>query len=465
MPPRTEQLDAIVIGTGQGGTPLARAFARAGLKTAIIERDARGGGTRVVEGCTPTRTMIASARIAHLARRAADYGVRTGHVAVDMRAVRDRNRTLVDRFNRQSEDRQLEAQDGLELVRGEARFTGPRAVEVATDGGAARRLSAAVIVIDTGQRPAVPPIDGIDAVPHLDNRSVMELDAPPAHLVVLGGGATGVEFAQMFRRLGSDVTLVDRSARLLAAEDEDVSETMAGILADEGVKIHTETSASRVRRHDGAIALAVSTPAGAATIEGTHLLLAVGRAPNTDRLDLAAAGVATDDRGYVRTNDRLETNVAGIYAIGDVKGGPAYTHVSYDDYRILAENLLNDGAASTASRLIPYTVYTDPELGRVGMTEAQARAQGIDYRVAKLPMSSVARALETGEARGFMKALVDARSQEILGCAIFGVHGGEIMSAVEIAMMGTLPYTALRDGVFAHPTLAEALNSLFATLG
>jgi len=458
-----ERFDAIVIGTGQGGRPLARALARAGRRTAIIERDSRIGGTCVVDGCTPTKTMIASARVAHLVRRAADYGIDSGPMSVDMHRVRERKRALVERFSSGTADA-IETPAGLELVFGEARFRGPRELDVATADGAARRMAAATIVIDTGLRPATPAIDGLDAVPHLDNRSVMELDELPAHLAIVGGGAVGVEFGQMFRRLGSQVTIVNRSHRLLDDEDEDVSEAVAGILADESVRILARSEAVSVHRTNGTLALAIRTPAGMERITASHLLLAAGRVPNTDRLNLPAAGVATDGRGFVRTNERLETTAVGIYAIGDVRGGPAYTHVAYDDFRILEENLLRAGDASIAERLVPYAVYIDPELGRVGMTETEARAKGIDFRVAKLPMSRVARALENGETRGFMKAIVDARTLEILGCAVLGANGGEIMSVLEVAMMGTLPYTALRDAVFAHPTLAEALNSLFASL-
>jgi len=408
--------------------------------------------------------MVASARVAYLVQRAADYGVRAAHASVDLRKVRSRKRAMVERFS-SGVAAALGAEPGLELVFGEARFCAPGEIEVATPAGAVRRLSAATIVIDTGLRPRLPPIDGLAAVAHLDPRSAMELEATPAHLVIVGGGSVGVEFAQLFRRLGSEVTLVNAAPRVLEGEDEDVSDAVAAILADDGVRILAQGEATAVRRRNGGVSLGVATSAGATTVEGSHLLLAAGRVPNTEHLDLAAAGVATDAHGFVRTNERLETSAPGVYAIGDVKGGPAYTHVSYDDYRVLRENLLRGGETSIAERLVPYAVYIDPELGRVGLTEAGARAQGIDYRVAQLPMTRVARALELGETRGFLKALVDARTDEILGCAVLGVFGGELMSVLEVAMLGTLPYTALRDAMFAHPTLAESINNLFATLG
>lgn len=461
--PSLERLDAIVIGSGQGGKPLAQAFARAGRRTAIIERDPRIGGTCVLDGCTPTKTLIASARVAHLARRAGEYGVRAAPVSVDMRRVRARKRALVEQFSGGAA-RGLEEQDKLELVHGDARFSAPHEVEVRTAAGALRRLRARTIVIDTGLRPAVPPIEGLADIAPLDNRSVMELDELPAHLAIVGGGAVGVEFAQMFRRLGSEVTLVQRASHLLEDEDEDISEALAHVLAEEGVRILPGSEAARVSRRAAGIALELRPDRSDGPIEATHLMLAAGRVPNTDGLNLEAAGVDTDARGFVLTDEHLETSAPGVYAVGDVKGRPAYTHVSYDDYRILRENLIEDGAASTVERLVPHVVYSDPELGRVGLSEKQARAAGVPYRVAKLPMRSVARALETGETGGLMKALVAAHGDEILGCAVLGVHGGEIMSLIQVAMMGTLPYTALRDGVFAHPTLAEALNSLFATL-
>ncbi len=457
-----ETYDAIILGAGQSGDPLARALANAGRRVALVERDAVGG-TCVNRGCTPTKTMIASARVAYLARRGADYGVGTGVVTVDMTKVRQRKRDIVTEF-RGGDEKKLAEADGLALIHGEGRFTGPHSVEVALNGSGTRALTAAQIFINTGARPAVPKIEGLDGVPFLDSTSVMELSSVPEHLVILGGSYIALEFGQMFRRFGSRVTVIEQSDHLLGREDEDVASEMAKILREDGLELLLGAQATRAAGADGGVTLTVKTPEGEKTVAGSHLLVAVGRTPNTDALNLAAAGVETDDAGHVRANERLETSAAGIWALGDVKGGPQFTHISYDDFRILQANLLHGGHRTTADRPVPYTVFTDPQLGRVGMTEAEAKKAGKNVKVAKLPMSEVARALETDETRGFMKAVVDADTQQILGAAILGMDGGEVMAVLEVAMMGRLPYTALRDATLAHPTLAESLNNLFLTL-
>lgn len=455
--------DAIVIGSGQGGKPLAGALAHARHETAIIERG-HVGGSCVNNGCTPTKTMIASARAAYVDSRSADYGIRNGPVTVDMVEVRRRKRDIVDRF-RDGVRQIIESTKGLDLLPGEARFTGPKELEVDLNDGETVRLTADNIFINVGARPADPPIDGLDSVPTLNSTSIMELDEVPEHLLVLGGGYVGLEFAQMFRRFGSEVTIVQRGEQLLAREDDDVAEGVAEILREDGIEVLLETEALRAEQtEDGGIQLSVRTPDGGRTLAGSHLLVAIGRPPNTDSLDLDAASVRTDKRGFVEVDERLETNVPGVYALGDAKGGPAFTHISYDDFRIIKTNLLDGGDASIAERLVSYTVYIDPQLGRVGLSEREAREQGRNFRVAKMPMSHVARALEMDETRGMMKAVVDADTDQILGCAILGIEGGEIISMIHIAMMGKLPYTALRDGPFAHPTLAESLNKLFAKL-
>jgi pyruvate/2-oxoglutarate dehydrogenase complex dihydrolipoamide dehydrogenase (E3) component len=453
--------DAIVVGSGQGGKPLAKAFAEAGRRTALIERT-HVGGTCVNEGCTPTKTMVASARVAYLARRAEDYGVLAGPVSVDMTQVRERKRKMVDDFRR-GDERGIARTKGLDLIMGEARFTGPRTLEVRLSGGELGELSADQIVINAGERPGRPPVPGLDRVAALDSTSVMELAAVPDHLLVLGGGYIGLEFGQMFRRFGSRVTIVQRGKQLLSREDPDVAEAVEKVLRQDGIELILEADAEQVApAAGGGIELFVrSAGARRSAVVGSHLLVATGRVANTDTLNLEAAGVQVDQRGFISVNDRLETSVPGIYALGDITGGPAYTHISYDDFRILEANLLKGGSASTRGRLVPYTVFIDPELGRVGLSEVQARGQGRRIRVAKMPMSSVARALEVDEPRGLMKAVVDAESGQILGFAILGIWGGEIMSIVEVAMMGQLPYTALQNAVFAHPTLAESLNNLF----
>jgi pyruvate/2-oxoglutarate dehydrogenase complex dihydrolipoamide dehydrogenase (E3) component len=353
----------------------------------------------------------------------------------------------------------------LELIFGEGSFSGPKSVTVRLQSGETRHLIADTIFINTGGRPEGPPLPGLESVPVLDSTSIMELDVLPNHLLVLGGGYIGLEFGQMFRRFGSAVTVVQRGKQLLAREDADVAEEVAKILREDGMEVLLETQAARVAEGGGGtVRLTVSGPAGERTLSGSHLLVAAGRVSNTEALKLSAAGITTDSRGNIPVNDRLETNVPGIYALGDVKGGPAFTHISYDDFRIIKTNLLDGGTATTTGRLVPYTVYIDPQLGRVGMTEAEARAQGRRIRIAKIPMSYVARALEMDESRGFMKAVVDAETGQILGCAVLGIEGGELMSMLSIAMMGKVPYTTLRDAIFAHPTLAESFNILFDEL-
>ncbi len=458
-----ERYDALVIGAGQAGVPLSTALANAGWTTALIERE-HVGGTCVNEGCTPTKTMVASARVAYLSRRAIDYGIHTAPVVVDMGQVRQRKRDIVDSF-RSGNLRRIQQAERLSLLMGEARFTGSKQVEVRLNGEGVRSLAAETIFINTGARPRVPALLGLDSVPFLDSTSIMELDTVPAHLLVLGGGYVGLEFGQMFRRFGSQVTIVQRDGQLLTREDGDVAHEVAKILSEDGIEILLDTQPLRVEpSQGGGIRLAVRTPRAERTLAGSHLLVAAGRVPNTDRLDPDASGITVDQQGFIPVNERLETNVPGVYALGDVNGGPAFTHISYDDFRVIRTNLLEGGQANIEDRLVPYTVFIDPQLGRVGLTEREARAQARDIRVAKMPMNWVARALEVDETRGLMKAIVDAQSGQILGAAILGIEGGEIMAILQVAMMGGVPYTALRDGVFAHPTLAEALNTLFTSL-
>jgi pyruvate/2-oxoglutarate dehydrogenase complex dihydrolipoamide dehydrogenase (E3) component len=487
---RAERYDAILIGSGQAANPLAVDLAAAGWRVAVVERE-HVGGTCINEGCTPTKTMIASGRAAYLARRGADFGVRTGPVAVDQVKVRQRKRDIVESF-RSGSERSLR-RDGIDLLMGEASFAGPRLVRVRLREGRTRHLTAERLFLNTGARPSRPPLPGLDDVPSFDSTTIMELDAVPDHLLVLGGGYVGLEFGQLFRRLGSRVTIVQRGPQLLAREDEDVATAVADVLRQDGIEVLLETEAVRVAPGpggaggpggpSGSVALTVrprrsgagpderpsderpsdERPSDERSIEGSHLLVATGRRPNTEALNLEAAGIRTDDKGFVVADERLETSAPGVYALGDVKGGPAFTHISYDDYRVAARNLLGDGQGTTRGRLVPYTLFTDPQLGRVGLTEAEATRAGRKVKVAKMPMTSVARALEVDESRGLMKAVVDAETGQILGAAVLGIEGGELMALLEVAMLGHLPYTVLRDAIFAHPTLAESLNNLFYT--
>jgi pyruvate/2-oxoglutarate dehydrogenase complex dihydrolipoamide dehydrogenase (E3) component len=461
----TEQVDALVIGSGQGGTPLSRALANSGWRTVLVE-SIHVGGTCVNVGCTPTKTMVASARVADVVRRAADYGVRLppGAVEIDLGQVHARKEAVVHSFRGGSE-RSIERTNGLELLRGSARFVGPHTVDVEVDGGETRSLEAPLICINAGLRPSVPTLPGLDRLDPLDSTSIMELERVPEHLLVLGGGYVGLEFGQMFRRFGSRVSVVQRGPKLLSREDDDIADAVAQILREDGIEVLLETGAVSVDGDGQHVALRVRDKDGSErSLNGSHLLVATGRTSNADSLNLAAAGVHVDARGFIPTDNRLRTNVPDIYALGDIRGGPAFTHISYDDFRIIRSNVIEGGEASIDNRLVPYTVFIDPQLGRVGLTEREAVEQGRKVRVARLPMTSVARAIEVGETRGVMKAVVDADSDQILGCAILGIEGGEVMAVLQVGMMGRLPYTSLKEGVFAHPTLAESLNNLFMTL-
>ena len=456
----SETYDAIIIGSGQAGYPLAKALANSGWKTALIER-AYIGGTCVNYGCTPTKTMFNSARVAYLARRGADYGVHHGEVRVDMREVRERKQRVVEEF-REGGLKGIKRTENLELITGDAKFVGPYEIAVELNAGGTRSLVAGKIFVNTGGRPARPQIEGIDEVPTLDSTSIMELEELPEHLLVLGGGYIGLEFGQMFRRFGSQVTIVQRIGQLLGREDADVAEAVLKILEEDGINVMLNTEALRIKKRRTQIELTVRGSNGEQTLGGTHLLLAVGRKPNTEDLNLPSAGIETDKQGNVKVNSKLETNVPGVYALGDVKGGPQFTHISYDDFRIIRTNLLEGGNATTEGRFVPYTVFIDPQLGRIGMSETDTKGRKI--RVATLPMTRSARAIEMSETRGFMKAIVDADTNQILGAAVLGVEGGELMAMFEIAMMGKLPYTVLKDAIFAHPTLAESLNNLFMAM-
>ena len=457
-----EKYDAIVIGAGQAGGPLSTALAQNGWKTALIERE-HVGGTCVNIGCTPTKTMIASARVAHLARRAGDYGVHTGEIHVDLAKVRERKRAIVESF-REGSISGIESTDNLELIYGAARFVDASTVTISLNDGGIRRLQADKIFINTGGRPRIPDITGIDSTPYYTEATLMELAEVPAQLIIIGGGYIGLEFGQMFARFGSQVTIIQQDKQLVPREDPDMAEALTEILREDGLEILLNAEVTAVRETGSGVHVTVKTKAGEKTLTGSHLMLAIGRTPNTDQLDPAAAGIETDKYGHIQVNDRLETNVNGIYALGDVTGGPAFTHISYDDFRIVWANLIGDGNASTKQRIVSYTLFTDPQLGRAGLTEAQAREQGYTVKIAKLPAERIARARETDEKRGLWKAVIDAETGQILGCAILGVEGGEVMGALQIAMMGKLPYTTLRDSPFAHPTFVESLNNLFSAV-
>lgn len=446
-------VDAIIIGSGQGGNPLAYGLADRGWKVALVEAD-QLGGTCINVGCTPTKTMVHSAQVAHYARNAARWGVRAGETSVDLPAVVARKRQVVERF-RGGHERKVEERESLRLVRGRGRFVGPHVVEVAGE-----RLEGERIFINTGTRTDVPRVEGLDRVPFLTNASIMELAEVPEHLIVLGGGYIGLEFGQMFRRFGSEVTVIHRADRLLTREDPDIADALKAALEVEGIRFLLNADTTRVEEDGGRITLAVRAGDAESRLTGTHLLVATGRRPNTDDLGLEAAGVATDARGFVRVNERLETSAPGVWAIGDVKGGPAFTHISWNDYQVIWANLIEGKDATIRERPVPYAVFTDPQLGRVGMTEAEARATGKPLKLGTIPMGHVARAIERDETAGMMKLIVDAETDRILGAAILSTEGGELIQILGTLMLAGAPYTLLKGAIYIHPTLAEGFYSL-----
>jgi len=445
--------DAIVIGSGQGGNPLSYALAERGWSVALIEKN-KLGGTCVNTGCTPTKTMIQSAQVAHYARDAARWGVKTDNVRVDLPAVVARKNAVVQSF-RGGHERRIAEHKTMRLYRDHARFTGPHAVQV---GG--ETLESERIFIDTGTRPDCPSLAGLDAVGYLTNESIMELQKIPEHLIVLGGGYIGLEFGQMFRRFGSRVTVIHIGDQLLAREDADIARELHQALEAEGVEFHLNAKSTNVEKRDGQITITLAKGDQTQTVTGTHVLCATGRRPNTGDLGLEKAGVALDSHGYIKVNGRMETGVPGVWALGDVKGGPAFTHISYNDYQILWANIIEGKNLSTENRYVPYSLFTDPQLGRVGVTEKEARASGRKLKIGSFPMAYVSRAIERGETAGFMKIIIDAETDKILGAAILGIEGGETVQILGAMMLAGAPYTILKGAVYIHPTLAEGFFGL-----
>lgn len=457
-----KQYDALIIGSGQGGTPLAKKLAGKGYKTALIERR-WVGGTCVNDGCTPTKAMVASAKVVDHIRNSDQLGIHVGKHTTDIEAVITRQQNMVSSFRTGSE-KQLLSTDNLELIYGEASFVDDKKIRVKPLTGEAKDLTADLIFIDTGTSPSVPGIEGLETVPYLTSTSILELKELPEHLLVIGGGYVGMEFAQMYRRFGSRITMIVRSDRLSKTEDEDISLEIHKLFRDENIDIRLNAETLKIRKDAGHITADIKVNGKQETITCSHILIATGRKPQTDTLNLSATGVNTNEKGFIKVDNQLQTNVKGIFALGDVNGGPAFTHISYHDYLIIFNNLVHGKKETTDGRLVPYCMYIDPQLGRVGLTEQEARSKGMNVQVAKLPMSHVARAIETGDTRGFMKAVVDKGNKKILGAAILGAEGGEIMSIIEVAMMGGLTYDKIRDAIFAHPTYAESLNNLFAAV-
>jgi pyruvate/2-oxoglutarate dehydrogenase complex dihydrolipoamide dehydrogenase (E3) component len=456
--------DAIVIGAGQAGGPLAKKLALAGKKTALIEKR-YVGGTCVNDGCTPTKAWVASAKMAYLASKSKPLGVSVKSYKVDMKQIKKRKDEIVSRFRNGSQSG-LEKTKNLDLVFGEAVFTGDKTISVKLMNGRKRQMKADLIFLNTGCKPIIPEIEGIHDINYLTSTSILELEKVPEHLLVIGGNYIGLEFGQMFKRFGSKVTIVEKGPRIVSREDEDISEALTKIFEDERVKIRTDSETLKFKKtgRNGSITATISTGGKERQVKCSHVLVAVGRSPQTADLGLDLTGVETDGRGFIKVDDKLETSARGIYALGDVKGGPAFTHISYNDYTIVYRNLIEGTNYTTGDRPVPYCMFTDPQLGHVGLSENDAKKKGINVKVAKLPMEYVARAIETGDTRGFMKAIVDAKTKRILGATVLGPEGGEIMTVLQMAMEGGITYDRIRYCVIAHPLYSESSNNLFMTI-
>jgi len=458
---QVEHFDTLILGSGQGGKLLAWHLGRAGQRVAVVERQWVGGSCPAV-ACLPSKNEIWSARVAHLARHAADFGTTTGPVAVDMAKVRERKRGMVER--EAAFHVQAYASSGAELIMGVGRFVGPKTIEVQLNDGGTRTLSGDQVVVNVGTHAAIPDVPGLRAAEPLTHIGALDLDYAPTHLVVLGGGYIGIEMAQAYRRFGSRVTIIERGARLMAREDADVSDEMLRILRAEGIDVVLNAETVSVQGRSGTqVRIVLRTASGELAIDGSDILVAAGWVPNTAGIGLEQAGIALDDRGYIRVNERLQASAPGVWAIGEVAGSPQFTHVSVDDFRIVRDNMAG-GDRKTSDRLVPYTLFTDPPLARVGLNESDALRHGIAVRVAILPMSHVLRTEATDETQGFMKVLVSARDDRILGFTMIGAEAGEVMASMQTAMLAQLPYQKLRDAVISHLTFAEGLGPLLSNV-
>jgi len=456
--PTVEDYDLVILGGGTGSTVAAWTFAAQGQRVAVIERKYIGGSCPNI-ACLPSKNVLHSARVASYFRRGEEFGLAADGLRVDMAAVRARKRAMVSGVN----DMYLEnfKQTGAELIFGTGRFIGPKTLEAALPGGGIRRFRGTNVIVSTGTRAALDAVPGLADAQPLTHIEALELDQLPGHLIVIGGGYIGIEFSQAMRRFGSKVTVIHRGDRLLNREDDDVTEALASLFKDEGIDSVLNARVRRISGKSGdSVAVAFEQNGREEVLVGTHLLVATGRRPNTENLGLELAGIALTDRGYLKVNERLETTAPGVWAIGEVAGSPQFTHVSVDDFRVVRDNLAG-GNHVTTGRLIPYTLFTDPELARIGLNEKEAKARGIPYRLFKIPMNQVLRARTISETRGFLKALVEVNGDRILGFTAFAVDGGEIMASVQTAMMAGSPYIALRDTIWAHPTLVEGLSPLF----
>ncbi|HEY4144093.1 FAD-dependent oxidoreductase [Pinirhizobacter sp.] len=458
---QVEHVDTLILGSGQGGKLLAWHLARSGQRVAVVERQWVGGSCPAV-ACLPSKNEIWSARVAHLVQHAAGFGAITGPVVIDMVKVRERKRAMVERET--AFHIAAYVSSGAELIMGSGRFVGPKTIEVELNDGGTRTLGGDQVVVNTGSHADVPDVPGLQDAEPLTHIGALELDYAPTHLIVLGGGYTGIELAQAFRRFGSRVTIVDSGPQLLSREDADVAQAMLGVLRGEGIDVILGAKISSVEGYSGtSVRALIRTASDEQTVEGSDILVAVGRIPNTAGIGLEGAGVELDERGYIRVNDRLQATAPGIWAIGEVAGSPQFTHVSVDDFRIVRDNMAG-GNRSKTGRLIPYTVFTDPPLAHVGLSEREAQLQGIAVRVARLPMSNVLRTEATDETQGFMKVLVGAKDDRILGFTMIGSEAGDVMAAMQMAILAEIPYQTLRDAVITHLTFAEGFGPLLSNL-
>jgi pyruvate/2-oxoglutarate dehydrogenase complex dihydrolipoamide dehydrogenase (E3) component len=455
----TEKFDAVIIGSGQAGNPLAKDLALEGWKVAVIEKKFVGGSC-INYGCTPSKTMYASAKTANFVKRSSEYGIHTSSVKVNMKEVYKRKKEIVESFRRGTLKR-LDSSENINLIKGKASFIDSNTIKIGLKNGT-KIINSDKIFINTGGGAVIPAINGLNKIPYLDSTSIMELKELPKHLLIIGGGYIGVEFGQMFKRFGSEVTIIQRSGQLLNREDPDIANEVKKILEEDGIKVYLNSDVIKLEKLKSNISIYISNGKKGTIVSGSHVLIAAGHKPNTEELNLPAAGIKTDEKGYIKVNDKLETNIEGIYALGDVKGGPAFTHISYDDYRIIRDNILLKKNKTIKGRIVPYVVFIDPQLGRVGLNEIEAKKKRIDYSVAKMPMNYIARTIEAGETRGLMKIIINKKTDKILGCTILGTEGGELMSMIQIAMIGNLKYTILQEAVFTHPTLAESINNVFS---
>ncbi|WP_226064712.1 mercuric reductase [Kaistella polysaccharea] len=459
-----KKVDAIIIGSGQAAKPLSQKLSDAGWKTIMIEKsEAELGGACLNVGCTPTKTLIASAKVMHAIKTAEKHGISVGNLAIDFNTTQTRKDKIVDDSKDGLLKRTKEAEN-LELIYGTASFSGEKIVVIKKQDGTEDEYTAPYIFIDAGSRPAVPKIEGMDDVKWYDSTGILALDEIPEKLIVIGGGYIGLELGQMYSRFGSEVTIIETADQIMGTEDHDIAESLKKLLEKDGLKFILDSSVKKVESAGKEITVTYKSQSENKEVTGTHLLVATGRESNADGLNIEAAGIELDDKGYIKVNDQLQTNIENVYALGDINGGPQFTHIAYNDFVILRENILQKGHASTKGRIVPYTMFTDPQLGRVGLSESQAREKGLKFKVLKIEGKRITRGIETGEPQGLWKALVDEDSGQILGAAIICSEGGEIASVIQMAMLGKIPANDMATAIFSHPTYSESLNTLFTEI-